>query len=175
MGRRNGRRASRFNDRLANTRSSVSGRNRQFSFFGSGRSNRKRLLPLHQIATDRCGRGPDVHDDMVDWLQRLDSGSSRLDRSRMVSATMTAHSGSWFEPRSGRRRGLERSVYAREKPALGGSGASRRPQPCLIRDDQSGYMADKSPWGRHLPRDTSLLRAVVDFTPFGLGPAVSQP
>lgn len=28
---------------------------RQLRFFGSGRSDRKRRLPLHQVATDRCG------------------------------------------------------------------------------------------------------------------------
>ena len=32
-----------------------SGSKRQFSFFGSGRSNRKRRLPLHQTASGRIG------------------------------------------------------------------------------------------------------------------------
>ena len=50
------------------------GQKRQPSVFGSGRSNLKRRSPLCRIANDRWGRGPDVHDDVVDWLQRVVTG-----------------------------------------------------------------------------------------------------
>ena len=35
------------------------GRERHLSFFGSGRSNRKRQLPFHQTASGRLGREAD--------------------------------------------------------------------------------------------------------------------
>jgi hypothetical protein len=51
------------------------GRERHSSFSRSGRSNRKRRLPLHQIATDRYGRGAVIAGGDLDRPKLADCGS----------------------------------------------------------------------------------------------------